>query len=114
MRISDWSSDVCSSDLAGLRLKPGPRLTMEATYGQRFEEQNIGAKVDYQITSRTTFNASYSQEPTTQQQLLLNDLSFIGLDENGNLIDTSTGLPLGSSFRRFGLRDETFSRDILN
>src|SRR3546814_11233216 len=75
MRISDWSSDVCSSDLAGLRLKPGPRLTMEATYGQRFEEQNIGAKVDYQITSRTTFNASYSQELTTQQQLLLNDLS---------------------------------------
>jgi uncharacterized protein (PEP-CTERM system associated) len=99
---------------AGLRLKPGPRLTMEATYGERFEEQNIGAKVDYQITSRTTFNASYSQDLTTQQQLLLNDLSFIGVDENGNLIDTRTGLPLNSSFSRFGLSDETFRRDILS
>src|SRR3546814_2687188 len=30
------------------------------------------------------------------------------------LIDTRTGLPLGSSFSRFGLSDETFRRDILS
>jgi uncharacterized protein (PEP-CTERM system associated) len=98
---------------AGLRLKPGPRLTMEATYGERFEQQNIGADVNYQITSRTTFNASYSQDLTTQQQLLLNDLSFIGVDDEGNLIDTRTGLPIGS-IDLFSLSDDTFRRDIFS
>lgn len=96
---------------AGLRLRPGPKLTMEATYGERFDEQNINGSIDYQITTRTSFNASYSQDLTTQQQLLLNDLSFIGVDENGNLIDTRTGLPIGS-ISLFSLGDGTFRRDI--
>src|SRR3546814_5919480 len=29
MRISDWSSDVCSSDLCGARDVPGPRGSVE-------------------------------------------------------------------------------------
>ncbi len=98
---------------AGLRLTPGPKLTMEATYGERYEEQNIGARLDYKITSRTTLNASYTQTLTTEQQLLLSDLSFIGVDENGNLIDTRTGLPLADDFSPFSLSDDPFRRDIL-
>lgn len=98
---------------AGLRLTPGPKLTMEATYGERYEEQNIAARLDYKITSRTTLNGSYTQTLTTEQQQLLNDLSFIGVDENGNLIDTRTGLPLDDSFSLFSLSDDPFRRDIL-
>jgi uncharacterized protein (PEP-CTERM system associated) len=97
---------------AGLRLKPGPKLTMEATYGERFEETNIAASLDYRITSRTSLNIDYSQDLTTEQQLLLNDLGFIGVDENGNLIDTRTGELLDDNFSLFGLTDDTFRRDL--
>src|SRR3546814_20823964 len=31
MRISDWSSDVCSSDLTGTILKVRPRITRDGT-----------------------------------------------------------------------------------
>src|SRR3546814_1927005 len=34
MRISDWSSDVCSSDLAPARAEPGP-AHRRAPYGRR-------------------------------------------------------------------------------
>lgn len=97
---------------AGLRVRPGPKLTMEATYGERYDEQNINASVDYKITSRSSFAASYSQTLTTEQQLFLNDLSFIGVDDEGNLIDTRTGLPLRGDPSLFGLSNETFRRDI--
>jgi len=86
---------------------------MEATYGERFEETNIGASLDYKITSRTSLNIDYSQDLTTEQQLLLNDLGFIGVDENGNLIDTRTGELLDDNFSLFGLTDDTFRRDLL-
>src|SRR3546814_8223317 len=33
MRISDWSSDVCSSDLAQLALRRGPRWSLHRARG---------------------------------------------------------------------------------
>src|SRR3546814_1867826 len=35
MRISDWSSDVCSSDLLKLEEGPPPALTLQPVIGQR-------------------------------------------------------------------------------
>src|SRR3546814_14412443 len=51
MRISDWSSDVCSSDLAA---SPGTRVTVENLFAQvparrkflRSERAELGACVD--------------------------------------------------------------------
>src|SRR3546814_21198455 len=40
MRISDWSSDVCSSDLPAAR--PGPRLCREADRGGRAHHLSRG------------------------------------------------------------------------
>lgn len=97
---------------AGFRWKPSRRLNLRATYGERYEEENIDAELDYQVTARTTISASYSQILTTEQELLLNDLGFIGVDDDGNLIDTRTGLPLDEDFSLFSLSDETFRRDL--
>ena len=97
---------------AGFRLRPGPKLTLRATYGERFDEQNINADLDYKITSRTSLSASYSQTLTTEQELFLSDLGFIGVDDDGNLIDTRTGLPIDPDSSLFGLSDDTFRRDL--
>lgn len=99
---------------AGFRWRPGPKLALRATYGERFDEQNIDASLDYKITSRTTFTASYSQTLTTEQELFLSDLGFVGVDDEGNLIDTRTGLPISSESSLFGLSDDTFRRDLFS
>src|SRR3546814_6016511 len=42
MRISDWSSDVCSSDLAGAQaLEPERSWTYALDYEQRFGERGL-------------------------------------------------------------------------
>src|SRR3546814_11906413 len=43
MRISDWSSDVCSSDLPGKPLQPGPRI---AAADLRVERSSVSHRVD--------------------------------------------------------------------
>lgn len=98
---------------AGFSWRPGPKLSLQATYGERFDEQNINASLDYKFSNRTTLSASYSQTLTTQQELLLSDLSFIGFDDEGNLVDTRTGLPITSTESLFGLSNQTFRRDVL-
>src|SRR3546814_3998894 len=43
MRISDWSSDVCSSDLAGQRQRPGEAGTAaENDLGERLQRRELG------------------------------------------------------------------------
>ncbi len=98
----------------GFNWQPGPKLTLTATYGERYDEQNINASLDYKFSERTTLSASYTQTLTTQQELLLNDLSFVGFDDEGNLIDTRTGLPATSTESLFGLSNATFRRDIFS
>lgn len=99
---------------AGFSWQPGPKLSLQATYGERYDEQNINASLDYKFSERTTLSASYTQTLTTQQELLLNDLSFIGFDDEGNLIDTRTGLPITTTESLFGLSDQTFRQDVFS
>src|SRR3546814_10449424 len=42
MRISDWSSDVCSSDLAGSRIQPVPGQTTQA-----HEHEATGSMIEF-------------------------------------------------------------------
>src|SRR3546814_18247845 len=53
MRISDWSSDVCSSDLAleALTREPGRSLVMNCGYGRGFSVREVLDEVD-RVTGR--------------------------------------------------------------
>src|SRR3546814_3742323 len=52
MRISDWSSDVCSSDLVGGTLPPLPLLAAAQSDIQRDESIQLGATQLYQCLFR--------------------------------------------------------------
>src|SRR3546814_16067184 len=41
MRISDWSSDVCSSDLLGLIYGPSADFTLKASWGRSFKAPTL-------------------------------------------------------------------------
>src|SRR3546814_16794048 len=51
MRISDWSSDVCSSDLLGL---PAPIADIAYAYRNRESSKAIFAQVSYKVTDQLT------------------------------------------------------------
>lgn len=99
---------------AGFDWHPGEKLSLVATYGKRFDEDNLFVDFDYDVTARTTVFLNYSETVTTEQALLLNDLSFIGFDEEGNLIDTRTGLPLDDDGSLFSLTDRAFRREVFD
>src|SRR3546814_4093598 len=44
MRISDWSSDVCSSDLGAARMVSATRLVSICSMGQKEHKKNIIAR----------------------------------------------------------------------
>src|SRR3546814_14917977 len=74
MRISDWSSDVCSSDLALVSYEGDPAKYADAFFrsGDGFDEAyrlkntswSIFGTLDFDITDRLTFTvgANYTQD----------------------------------------------------
>ncbi|MGB8274803.1 MAG: TIGR03016 family PEP-CTERM system-associated outer membrane protein [Alphaproteobacteria bacterium] len=95
---------------AGVQLTPGPRSSVRATYGHRFNSESFNLDASYRPTSRTTFTATYSETIQTTQQVLTTDLSFVGVGPDGQLIDTRTGLPFVFGNSAFGLVDQSFRR----
>jgi uncharacterized protein (PEP-CTERM system associated) len=65
----------------------------------------------YEITERSIFQARFDRTLETEETLFLNDLSFLGVDQQGNFVDTRTGLPLREDVELFGLEDEVFFTD---
>src|SRR3546814_13660318 len=93
MRISDWSSDVCSSDLA--------------TYGRRQDDENLDASLYYRLGPKTTLTASYREALETSQQRAISNLGNLIIDpDTGELIDEDTSQPLDED-DPFSFEDET-------
>ena len=92
----------------GFSARPGRRLELSATYGRRFEDDTASFDVRYDIGERSVFQAQFERTLETEQTQILNDLSFLGVDEDGNFIDTRTGLPPSSDIELFGLEDQAF------
>jgi uncharacterized protein (PEP-CTERM system associated) len=97
----------------GFEARPNRRLTVSATFGRRFEEDTYTLDARYQIGPGTLFQARFNRFLETQETQLLNDLSFLGVDEEGAFIDTRTGLPPADDIELFGLEDETFTTSRL-
>jgi len=109
-RIEDDTLDEQPSGLiwnAGTRLTPGRRTSFQINYNERFDSNFVSFEGTYIITSRTQLSVSYSESIETPQQRLQRDLSFIGVDEFGQIIDTRTGLPFDPTSSPFGLQEGT-------
>ncbi|MHA1113370.1 MAG: TIGR03016 family PEP-CTERM system-associated outer membrane protein [Alphaproteobacteria bacterium] len=98
----------------GAALRPGPKTDVTVTYGQRFDSENWAADAVYRISSRTQLSASYQESIQISQQAINEDLSFLGVDDQGNLIDTRTGMPFEFESASFGLTSDAFRSKSLN
>jgi uncharacterized protein (PEP-CTERM system associated) len=78
----------------GFAWDPHPDLSLQATYGRRDNDDSLDASLNYQITPKTSVNASYSEALETSQQRAISSLGNLILDpETGELIDETTGEP---------------------
>ena len=92
----------------GFRWRPGPRTDLEATYGERDDDQNPNVRFSYKIGPRTTVTARYSKILENSQERLVRSLSRIGLDgETDDLIDEDTGLPFTPNPSPFDIDNQT-------
>ncbi|NBC32101.1 MAG: TIGR03016 family PEP-CTERM system-associated outer membrane protein [Alphaproteobacteria bacterium] len=95
----------------GLGFTPNPRLSATVTYGRRFDNDDFGLDLTYEIAPGSRFLARFEQTLETEEQVFLRDLSSLGVNDEGQLIDTRTGEPLESTADLFGLRAESFRRN---
>ena len=92
----------------GFRWRPGPRTDLEATYGERDDDQNANVRFSYKIGPRTTVTARYSKILEKPQERLDRSLSRIGLEgETDDLIDEDTGLPFTPNPSPFDIDNQT-------
>jgi uncharacterized protein (PEP-CTERM system associated) len=95
----------------GFTARPSRRTDFRFTIGERNDTTTIDFQGSHQLSKRTTINASFSETIETSQQLLSDNLSFIGTDPiTGGVIDTRTGLPFAGSDDTFGLQDNSFRK----
>jgi len=90
----------------GFRWKPSSRTEIEARYGRRFGGEFKEASAHYDITPRTTLSGTLTTSLDEPQSRSSNNVSFIGVDASGNLIDTRTGEPFDATAGNLSLSDE--------
>jgi len=71
MRISDWSSDVCSSDLADVALYVGDDETDEDVFNLEEPGQLLGIRVGKSMRSRASYFLTSQGEVDTLLELLI-------------------------------------------
>jgi uncharacterized protein (PEP-CTERM system associated) len=93
---------------AGFRWRPGPRTDLRASYGRRDDRQSANVNFSYDITSRTSITASYSEALEKSQERLVRNVSFVELDpESDQFNDPQTGLPFDPNQSPFDIDNET-------
>src|SRR3546814_14959666 len=99
MRISDWSSDVCSSDLAASRMASLLGETVGETVGYRMRLDNkISARTRIEVVTEGVFARMVLDDPD------LASISAVLFDEfHERSLDADFGLALAPDFQA-GLR----------
>ena len=90
----------------GARLRPGPRTNLSFEYGRRYDDDFYRGNGSFAITPTLRANLSYNITVDIEQSAADNAFLFIGQDENGNFIDTRTGLPIDVVDSDFDLTDQ--------
>ena len=90
----------------GARWRPGPRTNLSFEYGQRYDDDFYRGNGSFVITPTLRANVSYDITVDIEQSAADNAFLFIGQDEQGNFIDTRTGLPIDVVDSDFDLTDQ--------
>ena len=92
----------------GFRWRPGPRTDLQASYGRRDDSQIANVEFSYDITSRSSITASYSEFLEKAQERLVRNVTAIELDpESDQFDDPQTGLPFDPNQSPFNIDNET-------
>lgn len=97
-KVEDGSLDqppVGKTWTAGFSTQPGSKLSLNVNYNSRDNSQFVSFDAAYRFSSRTSVNASLSQDLTNVQSQTAEVVSFLGFNEQGQTIDTRTGATLG-------------------
>jgi uncharacterized protein (PEP-CTERM system associated) len=78
----------------GLQLTPSPDATINLSYGHRDGTTSPSIAITYNPTATTTVTATYSTGISSTAQDIANNLAVSGVNQQGQLIDTRTLLPL--------------------
>lgn len=78
----------------GVRLTPSPDTTITLRYGHASGITSPNIAASFNITPRTSITMTYSENLTTIGQLIANNLAVSDLDQNQQVIDSRTLLPL--------------------
>lgn len=99
---------------AGISTQPSSRTSLELTVGDRFETTTVRMNGSYQLSSRSSLTASYSESITTSQEQLNEDLSFVITGPGGQLIDSRTGLAFDPSASELGFQTSLFRQKVFS
>ena len=78
---------------AGFRWQPSPRTFLEATYGQRDQDNTFNATLRHQIGPKTSIQARYRDLRETDQERFIRGTDSFIIDDDGNPVDPDTGAP---------------------
>lgn len=95
----------------GGKLRPGPRSSFSLVYGKRYERDFWSGSASYLLGATSRIDAEYTRSLTTTQGLTTENLSYLGLDEFGDLIDRRTAERLSLSDPSFNVSSNAFRRD---
>ena len=92
----------------GFRWRPGPRTDLRVRYGQRDGDRSANVEFSYDVTSRTSITAGYSEVLEKSQERLVRNVSSVELDpDSDQFTDPQTGLPFDPNQSPFDIDDET-------
>lgn len=93
----------------------GTKLDLTLRVGHRYGGPNASLDATYRASPRTFISAAFERRLETEQQRQLRELDFLGVDENGAIIDTRfPEFPLSDSESLFGLEDLTRLNDTFS
>jgi len=94
----------------GFIARPGPRTEIEAAWGQRYGRDNLYAQANYQISTSAVAGARHVETLESYSEDLLNRDIALGVDQQGNIIDTRTGVPASFGQALPGVPTAVYSR----
>ena len=92
---------------AGVGWNPNRQSSLSLSYGRTDNADSFSGGLRHQLGAKTAIVASYSEQVQTAQEQLQQDLSFIGIDDAGGLIDRRTGLAFDPNTSLFSIDDRT-------
>lgn len=97
----------------GTRFRPNPRLDARVEVGRRFNQSNVTVDITYEISPYFTLNTTFDQSVRTQQQSRRDRLAGLITNDDGQLVDPITGVPIDPNASGFDINGTSFRQDQL-